>query len=65
MIFIFNTRTFGNVKVERGEGYGYVVPYSLSAEAHKLTVDLGERISKLVEQYVEAMEKISGSLFEL
>ena len=65
MIFIFNTRTFGSVKVERGEGYGFVVPYSLGVEEHKLTVDLGERIGKLVEKYVEAMEKISGSLFEL
>ena len=60
MLFSFNTGTFGSVKVERCEGYGFVVQDSLGAEAHKITVDLGERINKLVEQYVEAMEKISG-----
>ena len=65
MFFIFNTRTFGSVKVERGEGYGFVVSNALGADAHKLNVDLGERIDKLVEKYVEAMEKISGSMFEL
>ena len=65
MLFNFNTWTFGSVKVERGEGYGSVVPYSLSAEEHKLTADLGERIGKLVEQYLEVMKKISGSMFEL
>ena len=65
MLFTFNIGTFGSVKVERGEGCGSVVPYSLFAEANKLTSNLGERIGKLVEQYVQAMEKISGSLFEL
>ena len=52
MIFIFNIGTSGSVKVEIGEGYGNVVPYSLGAKAHKLNVDLGERIGKLIEQYV-------------
>ena len=65
MLFSFNTGTFGSVKVERGEGYRSVVPDALGAEAHKLNVDLGERIGKLVEKYVEAMEKISESMFEL
>ena len=65
MFFSFNTRTFGSVKVKRDEGYGFVVPYALGAEAHKITVDIGDRIGKLVDQYVEAMEKISGSMFEL
>ena len=32
---------------------------------HKITTNMGERIGKLVEQYVEAMKKISGYLFEL
>lgn len=41
-----------------GEGYGSIVPDAPGAEAHKLTVDLGERVGKLVEQYVEAMEKV-------
>ena len=48
-----------------GEAYGYGVPYSLGPEEHNLTLHMGERIGKLVEQYVEVMEKISGSLFEL
>ena len=65
MLFNFNTMTFGSVKVERGEGYGNVAPYELGAKEHKLAVDLGEIIGKLVEQYVEAMEKISASMFEL
>jgi len=41
-----------------GEGYGSIVPDAPGAEAHKLTADLGERVGKLVEQYVEAMEKV-------
>ena len=44
MLFSFNKGTFGGVKVEKGEGYGYVVPYALGAKAHKLIVDPGERI---------------------
>ena len=65
MIFVFNIGTYGSVKVKRGEGYGFVVPYALGTNAHKLTIDLVERIGKLLKQHVEAMEKISGSLFEL
>ena len=65
MLFSFNTWTFWSVKVEIGESYGYVVPYALGAKENKIIVDLGERIGKLVEKYVEAMEKISGSMFEL
>ena len=65
MLLSFNTWNFGSVKVERGEAFGCVVPYALGAKAHKLHVDMGERIGKLVEQYVEVIGKISGSLFEL
>ena len=57
MLFSINTCTFESFKVERGEGYGSVVPYALGAKTHKLIVDLGERLGKLVEKYVEAMEK--------
>ena len=49
MLFSFNRGTFGSVKVERGEGYGYVVPYAVGAKEHELTIDLGERIGRLVE----------------
>ena len=38
-------------------------PDAIGANAHKLVVDLGVRVGKLVEQYVEKMKKISGSLF--
>ena len=57
--------TFASVIVQRDEDYGYVSPYSLGTKEHKIIIDLGEIIGKLVEKYVEAMEKISGSLFEL
>ena len=39
MLFNFNIGTYGSVKVERGEGYGYAVPYALGAEAHKVTTN--------------------------
>ena len=48
-----------------GECYGSVVLDSLCVEARNLTADMGERVGKLIEKYVEAIEKISGSLFEL
>eukprot|EP01018_Ginkgo_biloba_P028836 Gb_31125 [translate_table: standard] len=45
-----------------GEGYGSVVPDAPGAEEHKLTADLGERVGKCVQQYVEAMEKVKLKL---
>lgn len=54
----FIHRSLSFVAKPLGQGYGSVVPDALNAEMHKLTTDLGERVGKLVEQYVEAMEKV-------
>lgn len=41
-----------------GLGYGSVIPDAPGADSHSLTVELAEKVGKLVEQYVEAMEKV-------
>lgn len=46
----------------KGQGYGSVIPDANDAESHSLTKTLGERVGKLVDQYVEDMEKVSESV---
>eukprot|EP00252_Welwitschia_mirabilis_P007445 TRINITY_DN1880_c0_g1_i1.p1 TRINITY_DN1880_c0_g1~~TRINITY_DN1880_c0_g1_i1.p1 ORF type:complete len:813 (-),score=184.82 TRINITY_DN1880_c0_g1_i1:280-2718(-) len=41
-----------------GGGYGSIVPDVVYPETHKLTAELCEKIVNLVEQYVDAMEKV-------
>ncbi|XP_047325880.1 probable methionine--tRNA ligase [Impatiens glandulifera] len=42
----------------RGAGYGSIIPDSPEVESHLLTKTFGEKVGDLVEQYVEAMEKV-------
>jgi methionyl-tRNA synthetase len=42
-----------------GAGYDAVIPDAPNAESHQLTKTLAENIGKLVEQYIDAMEKVS------
>lgn len=42
-----------------GSGYGSIVPDAQNADTHPLTKALGEKIESYVEQYMEAMEKVS------
>lgn len=42
-------------------GYGSVIPDAPGADSHSLTVKLGEKVGNYVEQYVEAMEKVTSA----
>lgn len=46
-----------------GAGYGSIVPDAPNAESHPLTKAYAEKASKWVEQYLDAMEKVT--YFEL
>lgn len=42
-------------------GYGSIIPDAEDAESHPSTKALGEKVGSYVEQYVEAMEKVTKS----
>lgn len=42
-----------------GAGYDSIIPDAPNAESHQLTKTLAENVGKLVEQYIDAMEKVS------
>lgn len=41
-----------------GLGYDSTIPDAPDAESHPLTKTLAEKVSKYVDQYLEAMEKV-------
>lgn len=43
-----------------GQGYDFIIPDTPDAESHPLTKALSEKVGNLVEQYIEAMEKVTG-----
>lgn len=51
--------------MSKGQGYGSSVPDANGAESHQLTKTLAEKVGKYVEQYLEAMEKVSNDLLEI
>jgi methionyl-tRNA synthetase len=44
--------------VPAGTGYGSLVPEAPNADKHSLSQSLAETIGKLVEQYIDAMDKV-------
>nr|DAD23988.1 TPA_asm: hypothetical protein HUJ06_025451 [Nelumbo nucifera] len=54
----FINRVLSFVAKPQGLGYASVIPDAPGAECHQLTNTLAEKVGKLVEQYVEAMEKV-------
>lgn len=42
-----------------GSGYDSVIPDAPNVKSHQLTMMLAANVSKLVEQYIDAMEKVS------
>ncbi|KAL5562128.1 hypothetical protein UlMin_031875 [Ulmus minor] len=54
----FINRVLSFVAKPQGLGYGSVIPDAPGAESHLSTKTLAERISKYVDQYIEAMEKV-------
>lgn len=41
-----------------GAGYDSTIPDAPNAESHQLTKTLAENVGKLVDQYLDAMEKV-------
>ncbi|RZC78973.1 hypothetical protein C5167_003474 [Papaver somniferum] len=54
----FINRVLSFIAKPSGLGYGSIIPDAANAESHSLTKALAEKVGKLVEQYVEAMEKV-------
>ncbi|KAK9145996.1 hypothetical protein Sjap_005899 [Stephania japonica] len=54
----FINRVLSFVAKPAGLGYASLVPDAPGAESHTLTSTLQEKVGKLVEQYIEAMEKV-------
>ncbi|GJN02112.1 hypothetical protein PR202_ga19434 [Eleusine coracana subsp. coracana] len=54
----FINRVLSFVAKPAGAGYGSVVPDASNAESHPLTTKLVEKTSKLVDLYLDAMEKV-------
>ncbi|TVU14947.1 hypothetical protein EJB05_38444 [Eragrostis curvula] len=54
----FINRVLSFVAKPAGNGYDSVVPDASNADSHPLTKTLVEKTSKLVEQYLDAMEKV-------
>ncbi|XP_062078072.1 probable methionine--tRNA ligase isoform X1 [Humulus lupulus] len=44
--------------IAKPQGYGSIISDSPGAESHSLTQTLAEKISKFLDQYIEAMEKV-------
>lgn len=46
----------------KGVGYHSVIPEAPGAESHPLTKTFGETVGDYVQQYLEAMEKVTDTL---
>ncbi|XP_042452459.1 probable methionine--tRNA ligase isoform X3 [Zingiber officinale] len=54
----FVNRVLSFIAKPEGSGYNSFVPDAPDAELHDLTKDVGEKVGKLVYQYLDAMEKV-------
>ncbi|KAH0466763.1 hypothetical protein IEQ34_004001 [Dendrobium chrysotoxum] len=54
----FINRVLSFVAKPAGSGYNSIIPDAPDAESHHLTKALAEKVVKLVEQYLDAMEKV-------
>ncbi|KAK1307561.1 putative methionine--tRNA ligase [Acorus calamus] len=54
----FILRVLSYIAKPPGSGYGSIIPDAPNAESHLLTKTLAEKVSKHVDQYLEAMEKV-------
>ncbi|XP_010264123.1 PREDICTED: probable methionine--tRNA ligase [Nelumbo nucifera] len=54
----FINRVLSFIVKPQGLGYASIIPDAPDAETHELTKILAEKVGKLVEQYVESMEKV-------
>uniref|UniRef100_A0A0D9XJE6 methionine--tRNA ligase n=1 Tax=Leersia perrieri TaxID=77586 RepID=A0A0D9XJE6_9ORYZ len=54
----FINRVLSFIAKPEGTGYGSVVPDSPNVDSHTLTRSLAETVGKLIEQYINAMDKV-------
>jgi methionyl-tRNA synthetase len=54
----FVNRVLSFIAKPSGQGYGSIIPDAPGAESHQLTLKFSESVSKNVDQFVEAMEKV-------
>ncbi|XP_042443622.1 probable methionine--tRNA ligase [Zingiber officinale] len=54
----FVNRVLSFIAKPEGAGYDSIIPDAPHAQSHPLTKDLGEKVGKLIEQYLDAMEKV-------
>ncbi|KAJ4904487.1 putative methionine--tRNA ligase [Raphanus sativus] len=54
----FVNRVLSFIAKPEPAGYGSIIPDAPGAESHPLTKSLAEKVGKLVEEYVQAMEKV-------
>ncbi|XP_021290707.1 methionine--tRNA ligase, cytoplasmic [Herrania umbratica] len=54
----FINRVLSFLAKPSGQGYDFIIPDAPDAESHPLTKALSEKVGNLVEQYIEAMEKV-------
>ncbi|EOY05213.1 Methionine--tRNA ligase / methionyl-tRNA synthetase / MetRS, putative isoform 2 [Theobroma cacao] len=54
----FINRVLSFIAKPPGQGYDFIIPDTPDAESHPLTKALSEKVGNLVEQYIEAMEKV-------
>lgn len=50
------------VVISVGAGYDSIIPDAPGAESHPSTSVIAEKVSKSVEQYLDAMEKVNDAL---
>ncbi|KAJ8490827.1 hypothetical protein OPV22_012548 [Ensete ventricosum] len=54
----FINRVLSFIAKPEGAGYGSIIPDASNAQSQQLTKYLGEKVGKLVDQYLDAMEKV-------
>ncbi|CAL9768713.1 unnamed protein product [Musa acuminata subsp. burmannicoides] len=54
----FINRVLSFIAKPEGAGYGSIIPDASNPQSQQLTKNLGEKVGKLVDQYLDAMEKV-------
>ncbi|URE28961.1 Putative tRNA binding domain [Musa troglodytarum] len=54
----FINRVLSFIAKPEGAGYGSIIPDASNPQSQQLTTYLGEKVGKLVDQYLDAMEKV-------
>ncbi|KAF8720460.1 hypothetical protein HU200_023704 [Digitaria exilis] len=54
----FINRVLSFIAKPEGVGYGSIIPPATNAESHPLTQAISETVGKLVDQYIDAMDKV-------